>query len=45
MEIAKMKELAKVGNITEEYIEYLKNIFISDILRRENQQSVNALIA
>jgi hypothetical protein len=45
MDATKVKNELRTGNITEEYINFLKNQFITEILRGENQFTVSALVA
>ena len=45
MDIDKLKSEAKVGDIKEEYISYLKHLFITEILDTKNERATTALMA
>jgi len=45
MKFDEIKEAAKVGNISQEYIDYLKYIYINEILRAENKKAANTLVS
>ena len=45
MDFDEIKEAAKIGNITQDYIDYLKYVYINEILKAENQKAANALVA
>lgn len=45
MEFEKAKEAARIGNITQEYIDYLKYTYINEILKAENKKAANALVS
>ena len=45
MDIDKLKAEAKVGNIEEEYVLYLKHLFITEILNTENERATTALMS
>ncbi len=45
MDIDKLKSEAKVGDITEEYILYLKHLFITEILDTKNERATTVLMS
>ena len=44
MNFDEIKEAAKVGNITQEYIDYLKHVYINEIMKGDNPRASTALV-
>lgn len=45
MDIDKLKSEAEVGNITKEYVDYLKNLYITEIIKAGDPKSAGALVS
>jgi hypothetical protein len=43
MDVQKLKEELKVGHVTEEYVDWLKHRFITEILEKQTAKAANAL--